>query len=88
MSRLGVIDAPNLTFKAKPNVPLLIGVDSEDELLAPESVREFLDGIDCDDKEFFVVKGGRHAVFPGGAWDPLQAWQEVLNHRPTPLLNS
>ena len=74
MFRLGVIDSPNLTFNEKLNIPLLVGVGDHDELFATEFVKEFYDGIACDDKEFFVVPGGRHALFPKDGWDPLITW--------------
>jgi len=70
----GAIDSPNLRFRGKLPFPLLVGVGDHDELFAVEHVKEFYEGIDCDDKELFVVPGGRHAVFPADAWSPLLAW--------------
>ena len=74
MTRSGLIDSPNLKFKQKLRMPLLVGVGEHDELFAPEFAKEFCEEIDCDDKEFFVIPGAKHAVFPKDAWGPLVAW--------------
>jgi len=74
MFRSGVIDSPNLKFDSGLSIPLLVGVGDHDELFSAEAAREFCDGIDCDDKEFFVIPGARHAVFPKGCWGPLVSW--------------
>ncbi len=74
MFRTGVANSPNLTFNRKLQIPLLLGVGDHDELFATEFVKEFCDEIECDDKEFFVISGGRHAVFPKDGWEPLVAW--------------
>jgi len=74
MSGRGVIDSPNLTFNGKLHIPLFVAVGDGDELFSAEWVKEFCDGIDCDDKEFHVIQGARHAVWPRGAFAPLMAW--------------
>jgi alpha-beta hydrolase superfamily lysophospholipase len=74
MFRSGVIDSPNLKFDGKLSIPLLVGVGDHDELFSTEAAKEFCDGIDCDDKEFFVIPGARHAVFPKDSWGPLVGW--------------
>jgi alpha-beta hydrolase superfamily lysophospholipase len=74
MFRSGVLDSPNLRLDGKLGVPLLVGVGDSDELFTVDAAREFCDAVDCDDKEFFVVAGGRHAAFPRGAWAPLMSW--------------
>jgi acylglycerol lipase len=74
MTRSGVIDSPNLTFNSKLQVPLMVAVGDQDELFAVEAAREFYDGIDCDDKEFHVIPGAKHAVFPKEGWVPLIDW--------------
>ena len=70
----GRLDSPYLRFDRKLPVPLLVGVGDQDEAFPVESARELLEGFDCDDKEFLVIPGARHAVFPKDAWDPLVAW--------------
>jgi alpha-beta hydrolase superfamily lysophospholipase len=70
----GTIDSPNLNFDGKLNVPLFVAVGENDELFTAEGVREFCDGIDCDDKEFHVIPGARHAVWPKDAFSPLIDW--------------
>lgn len=74
MFREGDLDSPNLRFREKVHVPLLVGVGEEDELFSAESARAFFDSVEADDKEFLVVPGARHAVFPPGSWAPLVAW--------------
>ena len=74
MLRDGLIDSPNLKFDRKLRIPLLVGVGEQDELFSAEAAKGFCDGIDCDDKEFFVIPGARHAFFPQGSWGPLVSW--------------
>lgn len=70
----GLIDSPNLSFEGKLGIPLMVGVGDHDELFSIEAAKEFYEGIDCDDKEFFVITGARHAVFPRDGWGPLVGW--------------
>lgn len=74
MFRSGLVDSPNLRFNGRLQIPILIGVGDHDELFTTEGTKEFCDEIDGDDKEFFVVSGARHAVFPKDGWGPLDAW--------------
>ena len=70
----GMIDSPNLDLGGKLKVPLFVAVGENDELFTAEGVKEFCEGIDCDDKEFHVIPGARHAVWPKGAFAPLAEW--------------
>jgi len=70
----GMIDSPNLSFDGKLGVPLFVAVGEHDELFPADGVREFCDGIDCDDKEFHVIPGAKHAVWPEGSFTPLVEW--------------
>lgn len=70
----GMIDSPNLSFGGKLKVPLFVAVGEHDELFSAEGVREFCEGIDCDDKEFQLIPGARHAVWPKDAFTPLVDW--------------
>lgn len=74
MFREGNLDSPNLRFRDKLRVPLLVGVGDQDELFSEESARTFFDSIEADDKEFVVIPGAKHAVFPPGSWTPLLTW--------------
>lgn len=74
MLREGLLDSPNLTIGQKLRIPLLVGVGDHDEIFAVESARQFYEGIDADDKTFFVIPGARHAVFPKDAWGPVLSW--------------
>jgi len=74
MMQSGLIDSPNLAFDAKLRVPLFVAVGENDELFTQEAAREFCDAIDCDDKEFRVIPGARHALWPPGSFTPLVDW--------------
>lgn len=74
MFREGDLESPNLRFREKVRVPLLVGVGDGDELFPEESARAFLDGIDADDKTFLEIPRAKHAFFPAGSWTPLVAW--------------
>jgi len=74
MMRSGVVNSPNLSFKEKLQIPLFVAVGDQDELFSVASVKEFYESIDCEDKEFHVIPGARHAVFPKGSWTPLIEW--------------
>ncbi len=74
MFREGNLDSPNLRLREKLRVPVLVGVGDQDELFSEPSARTFFDSIEADDKEFVVVPGAKHAVFPPGSWTPLVAW--------------
>jgi acylglycerol lipase len=70
----GLIDSPNLRFDAKLRVPLFTAVGDQDELFTVDAVKEFCDGIDCDDKEFHPIRGMKHAAWPKDAYVPLADW--------------
>ena len=70
----GLVDSPNLNFEKKLNVPLFVAVGDQDELFTADGVKEFCDGIDCDDKEFHLIAGAKHAVWPKGSFTPLVEW--------------
>jgi len=74
MLRSGVIDSPNLAFPDKLRVPLFVAVGERDELFEAGAVKEFCEGIGCDDKEFHVIPGARHAAWPKGSFGPLVDW--------------
>lgn len=74
MMRAGVLDSPNLRFQGRLRVPLLVAVGERDELIPVDSARELFDGLDADDKQFLMLPGGRHAVFPSDAPDLVRAW--------------
>jgi len=74
MLQAGVITSPHLEFREKLHVPLLVGVGENDELFPQEFVKEFYEGIQCDDKEFYVIPGAKHAIFPKDSWTPLVSW--------------
>jgi alpha-beta hydrolase superfamily lysophospholipase len=74
MMRSGNLRSPNLIFASKLQVPLLLGVGEGDELFSVEAARDLYDSIPADDKEFVVIPGARHAVFPSGSSLQLIDW--------------
>jgi acylglycerol lipase len=68
------MDSPNLVVSGRLDIPIMVGVGDQDEIFPVDSVRAFFDGIECSRKEFIVIPGGRHAVFPEGSWAQLMAW--------------
>lgn len=76
MFREGDLASPNLEFRTKLPFPLVVGIGDQDELFPVESSRAFFASIPCDDKEFLVVPGAQHAVFPAGSWAPLILWAQ------------
>jgi alpha-beta hydrolase superfamily lysophospholipase len=74
MLRSGLIDSPNLRLGHRLDAPLLVGVGDQDELFTAEASKEFCDGLECDDKEFFVGRGAHHASWPRESWGPLVSW--------------
>ncbi len=70
----GMVESPNLDFGGKLLVPLFVAVGDHDELFTTDGAREFCDGINCDDKEFHVIPGARHALWPKDAFTPLVDW--------------
>lgn len=74
MLRKNEIESPNLTIRAKRDVPVWVGVGDQDEIFPVESTRAFFESISSRRKEFMVIPGGRHTSFPPGSWGPLVAW--------------
>ncbi len=74
MLRRGVVESPNLRFDGKLPMPLLVAVGDRDELFTTDAAREFCEEIDCDDKEFLILPGAKHATFPRGGLGPLVNW--------------
>ena len=74
MMRKGKLESPNLKFTSKLNIPLFVGVGEKDELFSVDAAKAFFDGIQADDKEFAVIAGAMHAVFPPGCWTQLISW--------------
>jgi alpha-beta hydrolase superfamily lysophospholipase len=74
MLRSGLVESPNLKFNAKLHFPIYVAVGEKDELFSVDAAKDFCDGIDADDKEFQVIPGARHAIWPVNAFAPLVDW--------------
>ena len=64
----------DFTFPDFGDMPVFVGVGSNDELFSVEDCQEFFDEIPTTEKMFHVAKGGTHSDFPPGSWDPLGTW--------------
>ncbi len=69
-----ILSAKNLTLSKKLDFPLFFGLGEKDELFSIEAGRELFNEIPCDDKEFFVVPGAKHAEFPEGSLNRAISW--------------
>ena len=63
-----------LELPEKFSFPILMGIGDQDELFPVEAARELFNDINCNNKEFFVVKDAKHAEFPEGSLSPLVEW--------------
>jgi alpha-beta hydrolase superfamily lysophospholipase len=54
--------------------PIFVGLGEHDELFTVEAGQALFDEIPCNDKEFLVIPGAKHAEFPEGSLDRLSAW--------------
>jgi acylglycerol lipase len=68
------INSPNLVISGKRDIPVLVGIGDQDEIFPVDSAKAFFDDIKSNRKEFIVILGAKHAVFPEGSWDQLIAW--------------
>jgi acylglycerol lipase len=69
-----IFRSEDLTIPKKLNFPVFVGLGEYDELFTVEAGRALYDEIPCDDKEFHVFPGAKHADFPEGSMDRLTAW--------------
>ncbi len=69
-----ILSAKNLTLPPKLDFPIFFGLGDKDELFSIEAGRELFNEIPCDNKEFFVVPGAKHAEFPEGSLSQLISW--------------
>lgn len=70
----GTIDSPNLKFRKKLEIPILVVIGDQDEIFSSDSAKEFFNGIDSTNKEFAPIQNGHHAYFPPDCWKPLVGW--------------
>ena len=58
----------------KLNMPVILGIGEQDEIFSIKSAEDLLNEIPCDNKEFFVMKGTKHAEFAPKSFEPLISW--------------
>lgn len=56
------------------NFPVFVGLGEHDELFTVEAGQALFNEIPCNDKEFLVIPGAKHAEFPEGSLDRLSVW--------------
>ena len=61
-----IFNAKNVIVPDHIEIPVLVGVGDKDELFTVDSVKDLFDEVPTSDKEFIVIRGARHAVFPEG----------------------
>ncbi|MFW9904088.1 MAG: alpha/beta fold hydrolase [Candidatus Thorarchaeota archaeon] len=69
-----IFRSKNLTISEKLNFPVFVGLGEHDELFTIEAGKALYDEIPCDDKEFYVFPGAKHAEFPEGSIDKITTW--------------
>ena len=69
-----IFDAKKLNTTEKLKIPVILGVGDQDEIFTVESAQKLLDEIPSDNKKFFIISGGKHAVFPEEGFIPLINW--------------
>jgi len=74
MMRRGKLESPNLKFRSTLRIPLFVAVGEKDELFSVDAAEAFFEGIQADDKEFAIMPGAKHAVFPPDCWTQLITW--------------
>jgi len=69
-----ILSTKALVFPEKLDIPVIVGVGDQDELFDIESPRALFDEIPSNNKSFIVIKGAKHAEFPGASWGELLNW--------------
>ena len=64
-------------FSPDIRIPVIVGVGDRDELFTVEAARSLFDEIPSERKEFIIMKGAQHAIFPEGAFNGLIKWLNV-----------
>jgi pimeloyl-ACP methyl ester carboxylesterase len=71
-----IFNPKKLEIPEKLDIPVIVGVGDQDEIFTVESAKNLLNEIQGDNKEFFVMKNGKHAEFPKDSFKPLISWLE------------
>jgi esterase/lipase len=69
-----IFSPKKIKFSDSLNIPVIVGVGDHDEIFSIDSARDLLNKINCKDKEFFVIQGGKHAEFPASGFKPVLEW--------------
>jgi alpha-beta hydrolase superfamily lysophospholipase len=69
-----IFRANDLTISEKLEFPVFIGIGEHDELFTVEASKALHDEIPCDDKQFYVFPGAKHAEFPERSMERITTW--------------
>jgi hypothetical protein len=69
-----IVGLRDFKFPDLGDMPIFVGIGDSDELFSVEACQALYDAIPSQNKMFHVVKGGKHAEFPIGGWNPLGKW--------------
>ena len=69
-----ILGVGSVTFPSVLPIPVLLGVGENDELFSVDAARSLFEEIPSKNKNFVVLPGAKHAVFPEGAFKELTDW--------------
>jgi len=71
---LRILSPESLSIPEKIEIPVILGVGDQDELFEVESAKALYEEIPSETKNFFILKGAKHAEFPEGSFSGLINW--------------
>jgi alpha-beta hydrolase superfamily lysophospholipase len=71
---LRIFSPKDVEIPDKIEKPIIVGVGDHDELFAIDAVKELYDELPSKNKDFFIIKGAKHAEFPKGSFTELIKW--------------
>jgi acylglycerol lipase len=69
-----ILNAKKVAFPPTIAVPIMMGVGEYDEIFSVEAARALFEEINASNKEFMIMPGAKHAVFPEGSTNKLTTW--------------
>lgn len=69
-----ILSAASATFASDLTIPVILGIGENDELFSVDSARSLFEEIPSNNKNFIVLPGAKHAVFPDGSFKELIDW--------------
>ncbi len=69
-----IFSAKKVAFPPSIAVPVFMGVGEHDEIFSVDGARALFEEINASNKEFMIIPGAKHAVFPEGSTSKLTEW--------------